>query len=77
MIHFELDKSPKTRENRELLMTILEPLLGEGIDYSAFMTGVNNYSQSAWYREAGLSRENTRRFLENVMKGWRKRPGKD
>jgi len=53
-------------------MNILEPLLGRGIDYSSFTTGVNTYCQSRRFKENMPDKENIRRFLDEVRKGWKK-----
>lgn len=77
LLHFSLDKrSPEGREGRELLMTILEPLLGMAVPYSSFLTGVNNYCQSRRLKESlPEMNENVQRFLEEARKGWKKGSG--
>lgn len=72
LLHCALDKSTQGREGRELLMKLLEPLLGREVDYSTFMMGVNIYCQSRRFKENMPDTANTRRFLEEVRKGWKK-----
>jgi hypothetical protein len=73
LLHCTIDKkSTEGREGRELLMTILEPLLGRDVDYGTFVNGVNNYCQSQWFKENITDKENIRRFLDEVTKGWKK-----
>jgi hypothetical protein len=58
------------REAKELLMEILEPLLGTGIDYPVFLMAINDYQQSHRYKNGEIGqRENIRRFLEVVKRG--------
>ena len=75
--HFNLDKrSSIGREGRDLLMTILEPLLGEKIAYSSFLCGVNTYCQSRRFKEGKSEiKENAQRFLDEVRGGWNKGGG--
>jgi hypothetical protein len=51
-------------------MTILEPLLGEKIPYSSFMSGVNVYCQSKRFKEGKtVIKENAQRFLDEAIRG--------
>lgn len=73
LLHFTLDKSStEGKEGRELLMKLLEPLLGSDADYASFMHGVNIYCQSRRFKENMPDKENMRRFLDEVRKGWKK-----
>ena len=71
--HFNIDKSsPQGLEGRQLLLIILEPLLGTGLDYGALTMGVNNFCQSRQYKEdEGRMSENVRRFLDVVTGEWK------
>jgi hypothetical protein len=70
--HFSLEKDAPY--GRELLMAILEPVLGTEIDFRTFVTGVNVYVHSRRWMEGGVSRgENVVRFLAEVTKDWKKK----
>jgi hypothetical protein len=57
-------------EARDLLMEILEPLLGDGIRYGVFMVGVHNFMHCSEYILGNVGqKENVRRFLDAVIKG--------
>jgi hypothetical protein len=65
-----LNKSDVGQEARELLMEILEPLLGIGIEYHMFLMAINDYQQSQRYKKGEIGqRENIQRFLEVVKEG--------
>src|ERR1700737_1551962 len=71
LAHCSIDKSRE--DGRELLMAILEPLVGDGVGYQAFLVGVNHYIHSRRYRQGeGPKGENAIKFLEEVTKGWKK-----
>jgi hypothetical protein len=58
------------QEAKELLMEILEPLLGSDVDYPVFLMAINDYQMSHRYRNGEIGqRENIRRFLEVVKRG--------
>ena len=57
-------------EAKNLLMEILEPLLGDGIRYGGFLVGVNTFMHCREYLLGNVGqKENVRRFLEAVRKG--------
>jgi hypothetical protein len=65
-----LNPSDVGQEARELLMEILEPLLGTGVEYHVFLMAVNEYQQCQRYKDGEIGqRENIQRFLEVVKRG--------
>jgi hypothetical protein len=80
MQHFNFVNSTHSDEvdARDLLMTILEPLLGERFKYNELCGGVNMYLQTKRWRELqekGEVGEDAARFLAFVTKGWKKAQG--
>jgi hypothetical protein len=60
-------------ENRELLMNILEPLLGgENLPFGTFKAGVHQYISKLKVRKSILS-DNSKDFLSYIEKDWKKR----
>jgi hypothetical protein len=72
LVHCSIAKTDP--DGRELLMNILEPLLGAGVDFAAYLGGVNHYTHSRLYFEGRYPQgENTLRFLDEATKGWKKK----
>jgi hypothetical protein len=74
LLHFSLDKKTEEGvEGRRLLMAVLEPLLGEDVEYSDFLSALNNYLQSKHYK-TGVSgqTENMKTFIHMATSGWKK-----
>jgi len=72
LVHCSIAKN--VPDGRDLLMNILEPLLGAGVDFAAYMSGVNHYTSSRMYFEGRYPRgENTLRFLNEATKHWKKK----
>jgi len=60
------------KEGRDLLMTFLEPLLGGKVEFGQFMGALNSYRQSRRFKEGEGLCEDSRRFVEEVTKNWKK-----
>jgi len=75
LAHFTIEKNTECgRDGRELLMTILEPLLGGGLDFRALMGGINSYKQSRRYAERRYEEgDKVQQFLNKVTKDWKKK----
>jgi hypothetical protein len=75
LLHFSIDKTSDVGlENRELLMTILEPLLGKEMKYSIFLTGVNQYISGRRYQDRLPElKDNGKRFLDEVQMEWKQK----
>jgi len=72
IVHISIEKDGKNSiEARELLMMILEPLLGD-VTYGEFTCALSAYMHYCTYMgEAATQDPNIRRFLDEVTKKWK------
>jgi hypothetical protein len=73
LLHFSVDnKSEVGIEGRKLLMVLLEPLLGEDIEYHVFLHTLNSYLQTRQHQKrVSAHTENMRRFIDTATRGWK------
>src|SRR5271155_6197100 len=64
IVHFKIDKSRIGAEGRSLLMTLLEPLIGENIPYGELVNSVQCYLSSKRYENGKEAlKDNAKRYL--------------
>ena len=60
------------KEGQDLLMTVLEPLLGGKVGFGQFMSALNTYRHSRRFKEGEGLCKDSQRFMEEVTKDWKK-----